>query len=62
MARARGYGEELARVAANVIAKAPPCSRFHIAREVIVIAMGEGLEVRIHRAPQSWVLVSEEEG
>ncbi|MGO8999179.1 MAG: hypothetical protein ACLQVI_38125 [Polyangiaceae bacterium] len=52
LAVARGYSEELARAAATIVAKAPPRATFRIGREAIVISMGEGLEVRVHRAPE----------
>jgi hypothetical protein len=54
VAVARGYSEELARVAAHVVAKAPSRAPLWIHRDVIVIAMGDGLEVRVHRVSQSW--------
>ena len=55
LAVARGYGEELARVAGQVVAKAPARAPFWVHRDVIVIAMGDGLEVRLHRAAQGWI-------
>jgi hypothetical protein len=52
MALANGYDPELARVAAEVVGKAPARAPFRVERDVIVIAMGEGLEVRVHREPE----------
>ncbi len=54
MACARGYGIELAQVAADVVAKGPPRAPFRVERDAITISMGEGREVRVHREPQSW--------
>ena len=54
VALARGYDETLARVAAAIVAKAPPRAPFHVERDQIVIGMGEGLEVRVHRVHQVW--------
>jgi hypothetical protein len=61
LAVARGYSRELARVAADVVRRAPPRSPFRVERETIVIVMGEGLEVRVHREPQRWLAESDEE-
>jgi hypothetical protein len=54
LALARGYAPELARVAADVVRRAPPRSPFRVERDLIVIVMGEGIEVRVHREPQPW--------
>jgi hypothetical protein len=55
LALARGYGHELAGVAATIVGRAPACAPFHVESERIVVAMGEGREVRIHRTRQPWI-------
>lgn len=55
LAVARGYSREVARVAADVVRRAPPRSPFRVERDMIVIVMGEGAEVRVHREPQPWL-------
>jgi hypothetical protein len=60
LAVARGYSRELARVAADVVRRAPPRSPFRVERDMIVIVMGEGAEVRVHREPQPWLAENEE--
>ena len=59
MALAQGYDDELARIAAEIVAKAPARASFRIERDVITIAMGEGREIRIHREPQPWLTTRE---
>jgi hypothetical protein len=61
LALARGYSEELARIAAAIVVKRPVGAPFRVDRDVIVIAMGEGVDVRVHRLPQSWISSSEKE-
>ncbi len=60
LAVARGYCRELARIAADVVHRAPPRSPFRVERDLIVIVMGEGLEVRVHRESQPWLAESDE--
>ena len=55
LAVARGYSREVARVAADVVRRAPPRATFRVERDMIVIVMGEGAEVRVHREPQPWL-------
>ena len=54
LARGRGYAEELVRVAVDVVTKRAKGQPFSVGAELIVVSMGEGLEVRIHRTPQEW--------
>ena len=61
LALARGYGHELAGVAATIVGRAPACAPFHVESERIVVAMGEGREVRIHRTPQPWTAAADVE-
>ena len=62
LALARGYGHELAGVAATIVGRAPACAPFRVESERIVVAMGEGREVRIHRTPQPWTAAADVEG
>jgi hypothetical protein len=54
LARGRGYPEGLVRVAVEVVTKRPTGQPISVGAEMIVVSMGEGLEVRIHRRPQDW--------
>jgi hypothetical protein len=54
LGRAFGYSEEAVRVALDVLERQPRGLGFRVGRELIVIEMGEGLEVRVHRTPQPW--------
>ncbi len=60
LAVARGYSREVARVAADVVRRAPPRSPFRVERDMIVIVVGEGAEVRVHREPQPWLAENDE--
>jgi hypothetical protein len=62
MALASGYGDEFARLASDLVGKAPARAPFRIERDVIVVAMGDGLEVRIHREAQPWLTSREGKG
>ena len=54
LARAFGYGDELARLAAEMVAKRPSGAAFRVGADVISISIGEGKEIRLHRLPQPW--------
>jgi TubC N-terminal docking domain len=54
LARARGYGDELARLAAAIVEKQHAGAPFSVGANVIAISAGEGREIRLHRLPQSW--------
>ncbi len=54
MTRALGYSEEVLRTALDVLERQPRGRGFRVGKELIVIEMGDGLEVRVHRTPQPW--------
>ena len=55
LARAHGYPDEAHRVALDVLGRQPAGWDFRVGKDVIVIEMGEGMEVRVHRLPQPWL-------
>jgi hypothetical protein len=54
LARGRGYAEDLVSVALEIASKRPHGEPFSVGANLIVVSMGEGREVRIHRTPQDW--------
>lgn len=60
LARAYAYPDEAVRAALDVLERQPPGRGFRVGRDVITITMGDGLEVHVHRLPQSWL--TEREG
>ena len=55
LARAHGYPDEALRVALDVLGRQPAGWDFRVGKDVLVIEMGEGMEVRVHRLPQPWL-------
>jgi hypothetical protein len=55
LARAFGYPDEIVRAALDVLGRQPRGRGFHVGPELVVIEMGDGLEVRLHRTPQPWL-------
>ncbi len=55
---ARGFGdpEEILRAALDVLERQPSGRGFRVGKECIVVEMGEGLEVRVHRTTQAWTV------
>ncbi len=55
LARARGYPDEALRAALDVLGRQPTGWDFRVGKDVMVIEMGDGMEVRVHRLPQPWL-------
>src|SRR5207244_12145426 len=55
LTRAFGYPAEIVRAALEVLARQPRGRGFHVGKDIIHIEMGDGLEVRLHRTPQTWL-------
>ncbi len=55
LARGRGYPDEIIEAACRVLSKQPRQRTFTVGRDVIVVEIGDGMEVRLHRTPQPWV-------
>jgi hypothetical protein len=58
-AHAQGYPDEALRVALEVLGRQPAGWDFRVGKDAIVIDMGEGREVRVHRLPQPWLAEDE---
>jgi hypothetical protein len=54
LAHARGYPDEVIRAALEVLGRQAAGCDSRVGKDVIVIEMGEGMEVRLHRLPQPW--------
>ena len=55
MARAHAYPAETIAVALDLLRRKPRACRFEVGRDAIALEMGQGMWVRVHREPQSWV-------